>query len=66
MTFDLPTILAGKQARRAQLAALPIVEKLRMLDAMRERAVTLREAATAAKLHAVPTAKPATNADGLT
>lgn len=47
MTFDLPTILASKRAYRARLAAQPIAEKLRMLDALRERTVALREAAAA-------------------
>jgi hypothetical protein len=43
MTFDLAKILESKRAYRRQLAAKPIAEKLRMLDAMRERALTLRE-----------------------
>lgn len=44
MTFDLPQILAGKRAFRASLAARDIGEKLRMLDALRERALSLRAA----------------------
>ncbi len=66
MTFDLPTILAGKQAYRARLAALPVAEKLHMLDALRERTVVLREASIAAKRPDVPPATLATNADGHT
>ncbi|MDQ3696968.1 MAG: hypothetical protein M3373_02930 [Gemmatimonadota bacterium] len=65
MTFDLATILAGKEAYRARLAAQPIAEKLRMLDALRECAVALREAAIAAKRRDVPTATLPTNAGGL-
>lgn len=42
MTFDLPQILAGKRAFRHTLAARDITEKLRMLDALRERALALR------------------------
>ena len=42
MPHDLPSILAGKQAHRRQLAALPIGEKLRMLDALRERELAIR------------------------
>ena len=44
MTFDLEKILASKRAFRRELAALPIAEKLRMLDALRERALALRRA----------------------
>lgn len=42
MTFDLERILESKRAHRAYLATLPIGEKLRMLDALREREVALR------------------------
>jgi hypothetical protein len=48
MTFDLSRILASKQRYRASLAAQPIAHKLRMLDALRERTVALRHAATTA------------------
>ena len=44
MSFDLEKILASKRARRRDFAARPIGEKLRMLDALRERALTLRAA----------------------
>ena len=47
MSFDLEKILASKRALRRDLAARPIAEKLRMLDALRERAVTLRTSSTA-------------------
>jgi len=44
MSFDLEKILASKRALRRNLAARPIAEKLRMLDAMRERALAIRTA----------------------
>jgi len=42
MSFDLTRILESKRSHRRHLAALPIGEKLRMFDAMRERELTLR------------------------
>ncbi len=45
MTSDLERLLAGKRALRRKLQELPLGEKLRLLDAMRERALTLRRAA---------------------
>ena len=42
MSFDLAKILEGKRALRRQLAARPVAEKLRMLDALREREVAIR------------------------
>ncbi len=44
MTFDLRQILQSKRAYRQTLAAKPIAEKLRLLDAMRERALAIRPA----------------------
>ena len=44
MSFDLERILASKRALRRNLAARPLAEKLRMLDAMRERALAIRAA----------------------
>jgi hypothetical protein len=44
MNHDLQNILAGKSRFRKVLAARDIREKLRMLDAMRERGLTLRAA----------------------
>ncbi|MBZ5553379.1 MAG: hypothetical protein LAO21_11710 [Acidobacteriia bacterium] len=38
-------ILESKRALRRKLASLPEVEKLRMLDDLRQRALTLRRAA---------------------
>src|SRR3989442_15928815 len=42
MSFDLEKVLESKRALRRHLAARPVAEKLRMLDALRERALTLR------------------------
>jgi hypothetical protein len=42
MSFYLQKILASKSAFRRDLAALPIGEKLRMLDALRERELAIR------------------------
>ena len=42
MTFDLQSILESKRRYRQHLAARPIAEKLRMLDALRERALLIR------------------------
>jgi len=44
MKFDINAIVKSKEAFRLRLAALPVAEKLRLLDAMRERAVTIRGA----------------------
>jgi hypothetical protein len=59
MTFDLSRILASKQRYRARLAAQPIADKLRMLDALRERTVALRRAATAVHGQGDPRINPA-------
>jgi hypothetical protein len=42
MSFDLQKILESKRAQRRQLAARPAAEKLRMLDALRERELAIR------------------------
>ncbi len=44
MNPDLQRILESKAAHRRKLADLPIGEKLRLLDAMRERAIAIRGA----------------------
>lgn len=41
MTFDLHQILQSKAALRQRLTTLPIGEKLRLLDELRARALTL-------------------------
>jgi hypothetical protein len=43
MSFDLEQMLKSKEAFRERLARLPIGEKLRLLDALRERALAIRE-----------------------
>jgi hypothetical protein len=42
MTPSLQKILESKGTLRRELAARPVAEKLRMLDAMRERTVAIR------------------------
>ena len=42
MSFDPQKILESKRAFRRDLAARPIAEKLRMLDALRERELAIR------------------------
>ena len=49
MTFDRAKILQSKREFRRRLAARPIVEKLAMLDALRERALALRPAQSLAE-----------------
>ncbi len=42
MSFDWEEIAESKRTYRAKLAALPIAEKLPLLDAMRERSLAIR------------------------
>ena len=42
MSFDLQKIMEDKRALRRNLAVRPIAEKLRMLDALRERELAIR------------------------
>ena len=42
MSFDLQKMLESKRALRRQLAARPVAEKLRLLDALRERELAIR------------------------
>jgi hypothetical protein len=42
MSFDLQKILEDKRRLRRDFATRPIVEKLRMLDALRERELAIR------------------------
>ncbi len=42
MTFDLQKMIESKRAYRVRLAALPIGEKLRILDALCERQRSIR------------------------
>ena len=49
MTFDLHRILESKRAYRQWLASRPVGEKLRMLDAMRERECAIRDSTVPSK-----------------
>jgi hypothetical protein len=42
MSLDLQKIPEGKRALRRHLAARPVAEKLRMLEALRERELAIR------------------------
>ncbi len=53
MTFDRQKILESKEARRRYLASRPVAEKLRMLDAMRERELAIRGNSYCPKLKVV-------------
>jgi hypothetical protein len=53
MTFDLAKILQSKREFRRRLAARPIEEKLALLDALRERALALRESRPAVEAGAL-------------
>lgn len=44
MTPSLQKILESKRALRRELAARPVAEKLRMLEAMREREISIQRA----------------------
>jgi len=44
MKLDLTTILESKRTLRRRAAARPLAEKLRMLDALRERTLSIRRA----------------------
>ena len=57
MSLDLQTILESKRALRRNLAARPVAEKLRMLDALRERELAIRAGtahSTSVTLHEEP------------
>jgi hypothetical protein len=49
MSFDPDKILESKRALRRNLARRPIAEKLRMLDALRERELAIRGTAARPK-----------------
>ena len=44
MNPSLQRILESKRALRRELASRPVAEKLRMLEAMRERAISIQRA----------------------
>jgi hypothetical protein len=41
MDFDMEKIIEDKRASSRRLAALPFAEKLRLLEALRDRALTI-------------------------
>lgn len=49
MTSPFQKIVENKQALRHELASRPVAEKLRMLDAMREREMSIRAASPPAE-----------------
>ena len=53
MSFDLRKILESKRALRRNLAARPVAEKLRLLDALRERELAIRGRAVPGDSHAL-------------
>lgn len=64
MKFDLEKILEDKRALRRHLAARPIAEKLRMLDAMRERELAIRRSRPAPPREApIPRPEPPTEGE---
>ena len=48
MSFDLQRVLKSKRAFRQRLAALPVAEKLRLLDGLRELTLVIRRSSAAA------------------
>ncbi len=63
MTFDLQKILESKREFRRGLCALPIEEKLRLLDVLRERQLTIRRASSVAVYPQMKTFYPQIHAD---
>ena len=53
MSFELEKILESKRSFRRSLAGRPIVEKLRILDALRERELAIRGGSGPATVPAV-------------
>ncbi|MDQ2665847.1 MAG: hypothetical protein M3Z05_07535 [Gemmatimonadota bacterium] len=51
MTFDLERILSSKRVNRERMTVLPIGEKLRMLDTLREREVAIRRQVPSSETH---------------
>jgi hypothetical protein len=58
MTFDLQRILESKQSLRRSLASRPVSEKLAMLDALRDRERTIREATSRKESPVSPKSAP--------
>ena len=53
MNFDLQRVLTSKRANRQKLAALPVAEKLALLDELRAGAVAIRRSCSVAREHGV-------------
>jgi hypothetical protein len=64
MTFDLKRMLASKGALRRKLAQRPVAEKLALLDELRERTFSIREAAGAMHHPAVHETRAEYRSDG--
>lgn len=58
MTFDLAKILQSKRDYRQRLAGRPIEEKLAMLDALRERTLTIHPAQPESEANMLREASP--------
>jgi len=63
MTFDLVKILQSKREFRQRLASRSIEEKLAMLDALRERALAIRPARSAAQSNSLHERPPPCRAE---
>ena len=55
MTFDIDVIVESKRKYRSELANLPIAEKLRMLDELRDRTLAIRAATPRPSVSQAPT-----------
>jgi hypothetical protein len=63
MSFDLQRMIESKREMRRKLAALPVAEKLVMLDALRDRARAILKAAASAKTGLLRESQPEYRAD---
>lgn len=63
--FDLERVLESKRAYRRDLRSRPIGEKLAMLDALRDRARTIRKAAVRLESTVSPYENPDEPAPGI-
>jgi hypothetical protein len=54
MTCEMQEILKSKQAISRHLAALPLVEKLRLLDKLRERSLAIAASRARRRKHENP------------
>jgi hypothetical protein len=49
MTFNIQAIVQNKDAKRRELSAMPIAEKLRMMDELRERTLAIQGASVSSQ-----------------